>query len=105
MVVKVVVIGIVLVFAILVILTLLLTLFRKAAGGKSEERNEKQPQTLRTAPEETPASMGQAGDGDALSLICVLTAAVAAYRSEMGENADPGRFRVVAFRKTPRRIR
>ena len=105
MVVKVVVIGIVLVFAILVILTLLLTLFRKAAGGKSEERNEKQPQTLRTVPEKAPASTGQACEEDALSLICVLTAAVAAYRSEMGENADPGRFRVVAFRKTPRRIR
>ena len=105
MVVKVVVIGIVLVFAILVILTLLLMLFRKAAGGKSEESNEKQQETLRMAPEETPASMGQASDGEALSLSCVLTAAVAAYRSETGENADPGRVRVVAFRKTPRRIR
>lgn len=95
---KVVIIGIVLVFLILVLLTFLLMLFQKAAGGKSR----KETAVLQQETSGRKSAEKQAEPED-LSLISVLTAAVAAYRSAEGEESDPNRFKVVAFRKTPRR--
>ena len=105
---KVVIIGIVLVFLILLLLTLLLIVFRKAAGGNSPQKNTEDQEKITIARrEETDGNKNaqKTEKSEDFSLICILTAAVAAYRSETGENADPSHFKVVAFHKTPRRIK
>ena len=89
---KVVIIGIVLVFLILVLLTLVLVLFKKALG-----REKKKDEIDIIAIDESVSASDN--KNDELSLICVITAAVAAYRDE---NGSAGNFRVVSFRKTPR---
>lgn len=96
---KVVLIGIILVFLILLLLTFILLLFPKLAGGKSGKVSEKKPEHSELPQE--PQNLSQPESREDLALICVLTAAVAAYRAGEGKTADTSRFRVVAFRKTP----
>lgn len=99
---KVVIIGIVLVFLILVLLTLVLVLFKKALGReKKQYKANKGAQSISVSDSKAASEVNdtQENKDDALSLICVITAAVAAYRDE---NGSAGNFRVVSFRKTPR---
>ena len=104
---KVVIIGIVLVFLILLLLTLLLIVFKKAVGEKSSQKTTENKEKITIARrEETDGNRNiqKTEKPEDFSLICILTAAVAAYRSETGENADLSHFKVVAFHKTPRRM-
>ncbi len=105
---KVVIIGIVLVFLILVLLTFVLVLFGRITGirikssdkgsdKRSDKDNSLQAEGLPTC--EAPGQTGYKETADDLSLICAISAAIAAFRESEGES---GGFRVVAFRKTPR---
>ena len=97
---KVVIIGIVLVFLILVLLTLLIMLFPKLMGRKPNKQKET---AVRREAERDGGNLPKTENPEDLSLLCVLAAAVAAYRRDVEEDADPNRFKVVAFQKLPRK--
>ena len=99
---KVVLIGIVLVFVILLLLTFILMLFPKVLGVKSKEKERDNSQKDDPAPE-NPARMAAQNQDQDGALLSVLTAAVAAYRTDVEGTAAQSGFQVLAFRKTPAR--
>lgn len=102
---KVVIIGILLVFLILVLITFLVMLFPVFAGGKTKKEmtdknvNENKNHEKLNTDAETKTIAGT----DDYTLISILTAAVAAYRNEKGENNELSSFKVVAFCKFPQK--
>lgn len=96
---QVVIIGILLVFLILVILTLILAAFPRIVNGKKAEKIKKVPETKQSATEQI-AVQTPNNPTDDYALISVITAAIAAYREGCGESSDLNSFKVVAFRKT-----
>ena len=93
---KVFLIGVLTVFAALVILWLVLVLFRKFVAYFNGEDLEVAQKAPMPAPVAAPAPVAQAASDDAL--IAVITAAVAAALAEENGGAVPG-FRVVSFQK------
>lgn len=95
---KMTLLGMMMIFAVLGLLWAVLAIFKVVFAGKSpkktaapkEQQETKQPQAEVSAP--IPSA-----PAEDLSLIAVLTAAVAAYREAEGES---GGFRVVSFRRT-----
>lgn len=99
---QVVIIGILLVFSILLLLTLILMVFPKFMGTKSNNSVKEQPQVSTAKKSEPIVTQTSVKDQD-YTLISVITAAIAAYRSENGECSDLSSFKVVAFRRTANR--
>ena len=99
---QVVIIGILLVFSILLLLTLILMVFPKFMGTKSNNSVKEQPQVSTAKKSEPIVTQTSVKDQD-YTLISIITAAIAAYRSENGENTDIGSFRVVAFKRATNR--
>lgn len=98
---KVFLIGMVTVFAALIVLWIALVLFRKCVAyfmGEDLEQSKPAPKPeVTVAPQATPAPVvAQATGNDAL--IAVITAAVAATLAEENGGTVPG-FRVVSFQK------
>ena len=99
---KMTLLGMMMIFAVLGLLWAVLAIFKVVFAGKSpkkvdapkEPKETKQPKAQENAP--APSAPTAAPTED-LSLIAVLTAAVAAYREAEGES---GGFRVVSFRRT-----
>lgn len=95
---KVVLIGIILVFLILLLLTFLLILF-SLFFSKKEKNNDKILSC------ESPIIQNDTTNDESVdyTLISVITAAIAAFRDDIGECGDLSSFKVVAFRKAKRR--
>ena len=99
-VVEVVIIGILLVFFILVLITLIMLIFPHLLGnGNKKDKKETVP-NMQTVPA-APVSIEVNNNDD--ELISVITAAICAYRSSMGESSESSSFRVVAFKKALRK--
>ena len=93
---KVFLIGVMTVFAALVVLWLVLVLFRKFVAYFNGEDLEVEAKEPAPTPVAAPVPVAQAASDDAL--IAVITAAVAAALAEENGGAVPG-FRVVSFQK------
>lgn len=103
---EVVIIGILLVFFILVLITLIMMIFPHLLGNSNKkEKNEtanaeapaQNPQTAQTV-----IAVNDVNKNDD-ELISVITAAICAYRSSIGESNELSSFRVVAFKKAMRK--
>ena len=94
MIAKVVLIGIVLVFLILFLLTVLLIIFPLFFAKKNKQK----AQELKSDNTNIKNVIS-----DDYTIISVITAAVASYRQNVGESNDLNSFKVVAFRKAKRR--
>ena len=99
---QVVIIGILLVFSILLLLTLILMAFPKLVNAK-RNNSVKEKQQGSPAQKSVPVVNQAPVPEQDYTLISIITAAIAAYRSENGENADVSSFRVVAFKKATNR--
>lgn len=92
---KVFLIGMVTVFAALIVLWIALALFRKFVAYFNGEDMETEVEAKKPTPVTAPAVAKATGDD---ALIAVITAAVAAALAEENGGAVPG-FRVVSFQK------
>ena len=91
-----VVLGMGMIFAVLGILWAILSLFKLVFVGKAPKEQKEKPQPAPVAVEQrTAVSAAPAQDDGAL--IAVITAAVAAYMADSGEQVPAGGFRVVSF--------
>ena len=91
-----VVLGMGMIFAVLGILWAILSLFKLVFVGKTPKEQKEKPQPAPVAVEQrTAVSVAPAQDDGAL--IAVITAAVAAYMADSGEQVPAGGFRVVSF--------
>lgn len=92
-----VLLGMGMVFAVLAILWLILSVFKLIFAGKTPKAEKPAAKKVEAeaAPKSAPAAPVVTQSND--ELIAVITAAVAAYRAEEGENAADGSFRVVSF--------
>lgn len=94
---EVALIGLLIVFSVLAILMIALYIFQYLMYTLPKRKKEKAEATApAAAPAETPVAPAE-GPADDLSLIAVLTAAVAAYESEA--SGYTGGFRVVSFKR------
>lgn len=96
---EVVVIGILLVFFILVLITVIMMLFPYIFNTKSKK--EKVEPIIQDFPQTEQATNDIVQDDG--ELISVITAAIAAYRSSQGESSATSSFRVVTFKKAQHR--
>ena len=99
---QVVIIGILLVFLILLLLTLILMVFPKLVNAKKNNSVKEKQQDSPTQKSVPVVNQAPVPEQD-YTLISIITAAIAAYRSENGENTDIGSFRVVAFKRATNR--
>lgn len=105
-VVEVVIIGILLVFFILVLITLIMLIFPHLLGNGTKKDKKETVNTAETVPnmQTVPAALVsiEVNNNDD-ELISVITAAICAYRSSIGESSELSSFRVVAFKKALRK--
>lgn len=96
---KMMLLGMVMVFAVLGLLWAVLTVFKLVMVGKTpKEAKPEEPKSV--APTVTSASVPVPKALSDEELVAILTAAVAAYRASEGMDAvDAGAFRVVSFRR------
>ena len=87
--------GMLMVFAVLAILWGVLAIFKLIFAGTSSKAKTATPAPVKV--EEKVDTVAQDESND--ELIAVITAAVAAYRSEEGAPVADGSFRVVSFRR------
>lgn len=99
---QVVIIGILLVFSILLLLTLILMAFPKLVNAKKNNSVKEKQQDSPTQKSVPVVNQAPVPEQD-YTLISIITAAIAAYRSENGECSDLSSFKVVAFRRTANR--
>ena len=99
---QVVIIGILLVFSILLLLTLILMAFPKLVNAKKNNSVKEKQQNSPTQKSVPVVNQTPVPEQD-YTLISIITAAIAAYRSENGECSDLSCFKVVAFRRTANR--
>ncbi len=96
---EVVIIGVLLVFLILLLITFLMMVFPYLLGERKKTKTQAE-ENIQSSTVETVAEISNADISDDYTLISVITAAIAAYREANGEGANSSDFRVVAFRKT-----
>ena len=105
-VVEVVVIGILLVFFILVLITLIMMVFPHLLGNGTKKDKKETANTAEAVPNIQTVPVAQVSkevNNNDDELISVITAAICAYRSSIGESSEPSSFRVVAFKKALRK--
>ena len=92
-----VVLGMGMVFSVLAILWTILAIFKLVFTGKTPKEQKPVKQKAETPAEKKESSTPVYTQQDDGALIAVITAAVAAYMAESGEEVPTGGFRVVSF--------
>lgn len=92
-----VVLGMVMVFAVLALLWAILAIFKLVFTGKTPKEQKPVKQKTETPAEKKESRTPVYTQQDDGALIAVITAAVAAYMSESGDECPAGGFRVVSF--------